>query len=140
MSEESVEAKEPENAPVTRYRVAYAPHAQSALEGLDPALRNYVTEEVHRVSSVNPYTHGTALEGVRDRRCIALKGVTVTFWVTDIMTDAVEERILTVAQVVAAPESEPVLHAPGAFEEDEEEDEILLPAPSRREISSEESS
>src|SRR5690606_41342294 len=125
MSEESVEAKEPENAPVTRYRVAYAPHAQSALEGLDPALRNYVTEEVHRVSSVNPYTHGTALEGVRDRRCIALKGVTVTFWVTDIMTDAMEERSLTVAQVVCAPEPDPVLHTPGPCQADVAEHGIV---------------
>lgn len=132
MSEESSEVKEPEATPVARYRVAYAPHAQSALEELDPALRNYVTEEVHRISSVNPYTHGTALEGIRDRRRVALKEVSVTFWVTDVMTEAVEERILTVASVIPNPEPEPAVHDADAFDEDEE-DEILLPVLSRRE-------
>lgn len=133
MSEENPEVEESEATPVTRYRVAYAPYAQSALEELDPALRNYVTEEVHRISSVNPYTHGTALEGVRDRRYVTLREVGVTFWVTDVMTEAVEERILTVTNVAPNPDPEPVVHDSGVFEEDEDDDEILLPVLSLRE-------
>lgn len=121
MSEESSEVEERKDVPATRYRVAYTAHAQASLEDLDPALRNSVMEEAHRVSLVNPYGHGVAMDGVRDRRRIVLDGVNITFWVTDIMNDVVEERVLTVTGVTREPTPEPVIHASGSFDDEDEE-------------------
>lgn len=77
------------------YRVAYAPEAARELAKLPPARRTTVERAIDRLAD-DPYAHGTALGGDKDRREATVTDVFIVYLVS--------ASVLTVTVVRAVPE------------------------------------
>lgn len=75
------------------YRVQYAPASQSLLNGLDRKVREAIVERVYAASKGDPYAHGAPSLN-RDRRVVEIEGVTVVYFVSEMV------RVLTVVDII----------------------------------------
>ncbi|MFR9724978.1 type II toxin-antitoxin system RelE family toxin [Streptomyces sp. MS19] len=78
-----------------RYRVQYADQALDALAKMSPVRRRKFDAAMAHVAA-DPYAHGHALGGVRDRREASLAGTVTVYWVSNgILTISVVRIIHT---------------------------------------------